>query len=109
MIQKLLALLFHPATIPTVTALFSFFAWLIERNLLPPAIRQALAKLGEKRIVKLIRDANLLLHLSKEERREWVITELVALAKREGIDLPEGFIRIAVEYVFQRFEKGRLL
>jgi hypothetical protein len=88
--------------------LFSIIRLMTERRLLPVQIQQFIARIGEDTIINCIEEAKRLRGYSNEARREWVIKELVGYLNAHNIEFPEGLLRIAVEYLYQKVYKGRL-
>lgn len=88
---------------------FSLVRWLAERKLLPARVRKVFAAVPETKVLAVIRDAQTMVGIkSDEDKRQYAIKRIMALLVQQGIDLPEGFIRLAVEYVYQQVMKGRL-
>ncbi len=94
--------------IMAVSALWALVSWLRERKLLPAPLSYAVDKIGMDRLAAYITNAATLVDKSPAQRREWVILQVTAMCKREHLNVPDGFIRIAVEYAYQRLMKARL-
>lgn len=96
---------------PTIMALAGFALsltrWLMERHLMPAPIQHVIKDLGETRVIALITEAAALTHLPPRDRMEYVIERLRDVCAREHLDVPEGFIRLAAEWVYQKVAKGR--
>lgn len=89
-------------------ALWSLIAWLRARRQLPAPLAVAIDKIGMERIATYIENAATYAEKTPGQRREWVVTQIIGLCKRESLVIPEGFIRLAVEWAYQKTIKARL-
>jgi hypothetical protein len=89
--------------------------WLRERKLLPEKVQKVVDRLPLDTWRTLIHAAADFDRMPKEKRREWLAS--AALTKIREIEddemipvdgrIPEGYIRIAAEFMFQKLVKGR--
>lgn len=98
-----------PETLVTLAAaVVSILGWLRERKLLPAPLAKAVDAIGLDRLTAYVTNSAALVDKTPAQRREWAILQVTALCKREGLQIPEGFIRMMVEYAYQASVKRRL-
>lgn len=89
--------------------------WLIARKQMPAPVMQVLELVGSDEAREFLRQVSAMSGLTAQQRREKLVMLLVgALEGKADQELisdplpPEGFVRLAAEYLFQREQKGRL-
>jgi hypothetical protein len=98
-----------------VTVIGLLVGWLRERKLLPVKVQKVIDRLPWRDWKSLIFSASELVGKSPLQRREWLVEQVLrrirAAEEDEGIPtermIPEGFIRLACEWAYQKISKGR--
>lgn len=80
----------------------------VEKKRLPAVVMDAIDTIGEANIVNAVQTAAAMSDKSPAQKREFAVMQVNNYLNRQGITIPEGYTRMAIEWAYQRLKKGRL-